>query len=1180
MKKILVLSANPINTSRLRLDEEVREIQEALKLSNRRNEFEIVSLVALRIDDLRRGLLDHPPSIVHFSGHGESQGLILENDVGQKQLVGTEALAQLFALFPSIECVLLNACYSEIQAEVIHRYVSCVIGMSQTIGDRAAINFAVGFYDALGAGWSYQRCFDMACNAIALAGIPESATPRIKIGQDNEQTNDFVGQKLPCPYKGLAAFRMEDAKFFHGREVFVKELLVATKTRNFIPILGDSGSGKSSVVFAGLVPRLQETDRWIVIEFRPGKEPFHSLAWALMPFYTSSVDSEQLAESRRLSDYLQNGTVLLADVFKRIQENNPQDRVLVIADQFEEIYTLCGDEQVHRNFLDILLAGLESSATWQISPILVATMRVDFYGNVLSYPPFADAFRNSDIKIRSMNRDELKDVIEKPASQMGVDFESGLVDRILDEVENQTGNLPLLEFALTELWKQQAGRLLTHKAYQSITYETTEQSGGFERALASYADDEYQKFSRDDQEQIRRVFVQLVHPGEGQEDTKRLAIQGELGEISWDLVTKLADARLVVTSQNADGQSTVEIVHEALIQHWGSLRQWIEADRVFRAWQEQLRVAMRQWQVHKDEGSLLRGAALIDAEEQLRTRPKALVSESDFIKRSLQERERMQEAEVARRKRETIIVRGTFASLLVIMMLGVGIAATMINSALLYDDFAYCPAEKGRPGKKIKKENPEETVCFRNLITSGEIGIFLSSTNHHLSKGIEAFRKENNKREIKKGKYLVAQIFQRIKLTEKEDYSEAITLFEQAVNADYSDPVPRIFLQNAKARTRSVKMESRGGKSTIIKLAVVTSIDYYEKAANDILRGVFDAQEKFNESQGDDKPLIEIVIANDENEPIAAKTTAQILIENEEVIGVIGHHSSESTKAAQEIYRPKNMPIISSTSSSSKITGEQFFRTVKGTDEAAKKYADHITKKLKINNVAVFYAGGSTYSKDLTSDFKEEFDRPGAEIVDQINIESGFDAKAKIKEIKKEKKSNVILLFTSVKTNSIAIEISKAVYDSNKDNSTKIQILGNMALSEQETIAKGGNYVDGIEVIRPCLLEESGYIKEAFKKWTQNKIAINWRHATSYDAAQAFIQAIKMIDKSDSVQSKEVNRKNILSQLKSTLFSVPGKDTSSEFELKWGSGEDHSNKNAKYCLAKIENGKFRNIDKF
>jgi CHAT domain len=179
VKKILILSANPQNTEQLRLDEEVREIQAGLERSRKRDRFEIITRSALQVDDLRRTLLDCEPHIVHFSGHGTGdRGLVLENSSGQMQLVSTAALAGLFKLFQNkIECVVLNACYSEIQAEAIHQQIDCVIGMNQAIGDRAAIEFAIGFYDALGAGETYDRAYAFGCNAIALMGIPEFSTP-------------------------------------------------------------------------------------------------------------------------------------------------------------------------------------------------------------------------------------------------------------------------------------------------------------------------------------------------------------------------------------------------------------------------------------------------------------------------------------------------------------------------------------------------------------------------------------------------------------------------------------------------------------------------------------------------------------------------------------------------------------------------------------------------------------------------------------------------------------------------------------------------------------------------------------------------------------------------------------------------------------------------------------------
>jgi CHAT domain len=182
MKKILILLANPKNTDKLRLDQEVRGIQESLQRAKNREQFEVVTEWAVQVDDLRRALLNYQPTIVHFSGHGsQGQGLVLENNLGQMQVVSTESLARLFKLFQNhVECVLLNACYSEDQAEAIHQHIDYVIGMNQAIGDKAAIEFAVGFYDALVAGRTYEDSFEVGCASIDLQGIPESQTPAIK----------------------------------------------------------------------------------------------------------------------------------------------------------------------------------------------------------------------------------------------------------------------------------------------------------------------------------------------------------------------------------------------------------------------------------------------------------------------------------------------------------------------------------------------------------------------------------------------------------------------------------------------------------------------------------------------------------------------------------------------------------------------------------------------------------------------------------------------------------------------------------------------------------------------------------------------------------------------------------------------------------------------------------------
>ncbi|MEM7715006.1 MAG: tetratricopeptide repeat protein, partial [Cyanobacteria bacterium P01_A01_bin.68] len=444
------------------------------------------------------------------------------------------------------------------------------------------------------------------------------------------ESTEAADDNLPCPYRGLFHFGPDDAEFFFGREVFIEELFKATQNRNFIPLLGASGSGKSSVVLAGLVPKLQQSGNWLFTHFRPGSDPFHALALALVPLYRQKLDStDKITQARKLSKSLANGEIPLGDVFAQIHQNNPTHRVLLIADQFEEIYTLCADNKVRRSFLDTLLASFpSSSAQSQYNHVLVATMRADFLANALLYRPFGDVLKN-DIKLSSMNHDELTSVISKPAEKLQVTFQSGLVERILDDVEKEPGNLPLLEFALTQLWKQRQGKQLTHTAYQAI--------GKVQGALARHADWNYRNYSAREKEQVRRIFIQLVQPGEGTQDTRRLATKAELGETSWDLVKHLADNRLVVTNQNAAKQQTIEVVHEALISNWDELRRWMNENRSFRAWQERLRLDMEQWQNNQgDKELLLRGKVLAEAEKQLKERRGELsADEQKFIQASV-----------------------------------------------------------------------------------------------------------------------------------------------------------------------------------------------------------------------------------------------------------------------------------------------------------------------------------------------------------------------------------------------------------------------------------------------------------------------------------------------------------------------------------------------------------------
>ncbi len=206
-QRILILAANPVGTNQLRLDEELREIEQGLRAARQREQFEIKSALAAQLRDIHRSILDFKPHIVHFSGHGAGQeGLVFENETGQAKLVDGAALARLFKLFADqINCVVLNACYSEVQARAIAQHINYVVGMSQAVGDRAAIEFAVGFYDALWAGESIEFAHELGCTLIKIQGISEQLTP--KLLKKQLDSHKLLNSKIPVvPPKKLHSY--------------------------------------------------------------------------------------------------------------------------------------------------------------------------------------------------------------------------------------------------------------------------------------------------------------------------------------------------------------------------------------------------------------------------------------------------------------------------------------------------------------------------------------------------------------------------------------------------------------------------------------------------------------------------------------------------------------------------------------------------------------------------------------------------------------------------------------------------------------------------------------------------------------------------------------------------------------------------------------------------------------
>ncbi|MBK9945869.1 MAG: SUMF1/EgtB/PvdO family nonheme iron enzyme [Nitrospira sp.] len=416
-----------------------------------------------------------------------------------------------------------------------------------------------------------------------------------------------------CPYRGLLYFREEDAPFFFGREAAIAQLTSAVQQHSLVAVVGASGSGKSSVVRAGLVPELRKSRErvWEIVTMVPTDRPIHALAPILMPFLEPDrSETDRLIETNKLAEAFLQGTVKLREVVDRVVAKQPgTDRLLFIADQWEELFTLCKDEVARRCFIDNIL---EATATTRLSAVL--TLRGDFFGRAIThYRPLSDRVQGAQVNLGPMKREELRLAIEEPAKKVGLTFEAGLVDLILAQVGDEPGHLPLVEFVLRRLWEDRQGGQLHHAAYKAM--------GELQRAIAQKAESLFSKLSHQDQRKVQQIFLRLIRPGEA--DTRRRATLAEVGAEEHRLAKQLADERLLVTSQVAGGgEETIEVSHEALIRHWDRLKGWVEADRRFLLWQQRLRIGVEQYEEHHKSGDLLlRGFPLTEALEWLKNKP-------------------------------------------------------------------------------------------------------------------------------------------------------------------------------------------------------------------------------------------------------------------------------------------------------------------------------------------------------------------------------------------------------------------------------------------------------------------------------------------------------------------------------------------------------------------------------
>jgi WD40 repeat protein/transcriptional regulator with XRE-family HTH domain len=465
---------------------------------------------------------------------------------------------------------------------------------------------------------------------------------------------DAPAPGLP-PYKGLHYFDEADAELFFGREALTARLLARVTERagsgaRFLAIVGASGSGKSSVVRAGLIPALRwqpPSSGWPIFVMTPTSHPLEALATAL------GGEGQLSLPQRTLADELAGNPEMLHETLARLISGKNGAQALLVVDQFEELFTLCRGEAEQDAFVDNLMAAAFAP---EAPGLVVLVLRADFYSHCARFDHLRPALAEHQEYIGAMTSDELRCAIEEPARQGHWAFEPGLAELLLHDVgadagrQPEPGALPLLSHALLATWQRRRGRLLTHSGYMA--------SGGVRGAIAETAEAVfYDQLDREQRQIARHIFVRLTELGgdASMADTRRrvsideLVTKPEQRQNVHEVLSALADARLVTTDENA-----AEVAHEALIREWPTLRGWLEEDREGLRLHRHLTEAAQEWDaLGRDPGSLYRGARLAQATEWMAAHPEAVnVQERAFLDSSQALAESEEREREAHRQRE------------------------------------------------------------------------------------------------------------------------------------------------------------------------------------------------------------------------------------------------------------------------------------------------------------------------------------------------------------------------------------------------------------------------------------------------------------------------------------------------------------------------------------------------
>ncbi len=428
-----------------------------------------------------------------------------------------------------------------------------------------------------------------------------------------------------CPYRGISNFDVVHAEYFFGRTADIHKLKRKVLEDTSVPLIslfGATGIGKSSLVLAGLIPELKKEGNWEYRLFYPGNDPFNSLTSTLTALTNTNpdyVDTHLAEKGQELANKLKTRKNYLTQVLREVRSKYRNSNLLIIIDKFEEIYKESNgtkDDNVEKldspiqgfQFLECLIEGIRAINDQSQSRIVLLTISTSSgHDKSTSFPKYTDIIKLSQIGLYGLNEKQLYDVIERPAKKMKVDFEENLVGRIVRNAGEQPGILPLLEFALMQLWDKQENNLITTKAYERI--------GEIRGALIQYADDCLKEFTKAEKEIVRKVFIQLIDENNETLETEylypKVATRDELGEDKWAVVESLSQKRLLVI-RSEGGHEVVEIAHKALIKHWPEVKNWLNESRSQRYVLQQINKRAKEW---KKKGEKFKD---VDTGKQLR----------------------------------------------------------------------------------------------------------------------------------------------------------------------------------------------------------------------------------------------------------------------------------------------------------------------------------------------------------------------------------------------------------------------------------------------------------------------------------------------------------------------------------------------------------------------------------